>query len=165
MTLYPDIRCNCNDYCTRLRTTATDRASAPLRQHPHQAGKALFKKLIEACDVMAVPGSALSRAANGVNALLRDGSAPALDVDDVLVALGLDHRRLRAPVDDSRVRPRADDLAVYRVCARRASTVGEVADELGVPVVDAAMSLARLEQQGWLAQVEGWFEVSGSPFS
>lgn len=115
--------------------------------------------------VMAVPGSALSRAAHGVNALLRDGSAPALDVDDVLVALGLDHRRRRAPADDPRVRPRAGDVAVYRVCAQRASTVGEVADELGVSMVDAAMSLARLEQQGWLAQVEGWFEVSGSPFS
>lgn len=118
--------------------------------------------------VMAVPGSAFNRAANGVNALLRDGSAPVLDVDDVLVALGLDHTRTHPtlPFDtDHRTRPRPDDVPAYRVCAERASTVGDVAQALGRPLVDAAMSLARLEQGGWLAHVDGWFEVVGSPLS
>lgn len=115
--------------------------------------------------VMAAPGSQLTRAALGVNALLRDGSAPVLDVDDVLVVLGLDHRRASATVPDDRVPPRPGDLAAYRVLTRRAGTVGEVAEAVDVPLVEAAMSLARLEQQGWIAQVDGWFEAVGSPFS
>jgi DNA processing protein len=117
--------------------------------------------------VMAVPGSAFNRAANGVNALLRDGSAPVLDVDDVMVALGLDHTRGQGmlPFDtETRVRPRPDDLPAYRVCGERASTVGDVAAALGHPLIEVAMSLARLEQAGWLTHVDGWFEVVGSPF-
>ena len=39
--------------------------------------------------VMAVPGSLRNPAAAGANALLADGCAPVLDVDDVLTALGL----------------------------------------------------------------------------
>jgi DNA processing protein len=112
--------------------------------------------------VMAVPGSAISRAAIGVNALLRDGSAPAVDVADVMVALGLDHTRSEPGIGEQRVRPRASDMAAYRVCSVKASTVGEVAEALGHSVLEAAMSLARLEQSGWLAQVDGWFEVVGS---
>ena len=115
--------------------------------------------------VMAVPGSAISRAAIGVNALLRDGSAPAVDVGDVMVALGLDHTRATPPADDPRVRPRPADVPAYRVCSVKASTVGEVAAALDVSVVEAAMALARLEQGGWLAHVDGWFEVMGSPLA
>ena len=118
--------------------------------------------------VMAVPGSTLSRAAAGVNALLRDGSAPVVDVGDVMVALGLDHTRSTATMVDAadgRVRPRSADLAAYRVCAVKPSTVGDVAEALGSPLIEAAMALARLEQGGWLAHVDGWFEVVGSPFS
>jgi len=71
--------------------------------------------------VMAVPGSALSRAAAGVNALLRDGSAPVVDVGDVMVALGLDHSRSSAAMfdyADGRVRPRPADMPAYRVCGQ-----------------------------------------------
>lgn len=39
--------------------------------------------------VMAVPGSLRNPAAAGANALLADGCAPVLDIDDVLAALGL----------------------------------------------------------------------------
>ena len=54
-------------------------------------------------DVMAVPGSVRNRAAAGTNQLLRDGAAPVTSVDDVLVALGLDTRR----VADAGLRPPA----------------------------------------------------------
>jgi hypothetical protein len=30
-------------------------------------------------------------------------------------------------------------------------------------LVDAAMSVARLEQNGWIQQSDGWFETVGSP--
>jgi DNA processing protein len=113
--------------------------------------------------VMAVPGQTTSRASFGVNELLRDGSAPAIDVADVLVALQLDHRQTLALLTDRRVRPRAGDIPVYRVCAQQARTIGDVAIELEIGLLDAAMALARLEHAGWLAQVDGWFEVVGSP--
>lgn len=113
--------------------------------------------------VMAVPGHAASRAALGVNGLLRDGSAPAIDVTDVLVALGLDHARVSAPAADGRVPPRPSDRATLRACASRALTVGEVALATGASLVDSAMALARLEQAGWVAEVDGWFEAVGSP--
>ena len=115
--------------------------------------------------VMAVPGSTANRAALGVNGLLRDGSAPVLGVDDVLVALSLDHRRAGSMFVDQRVRPHGGDLACYRVCAARASTVGMVAEAAGRPLLEVAMSLARLEMSGWLAQSDGWFEPAGSPLS
>ncbi|MEX0846517.1 MAG: DNA-processing protein DprA [Ilumatobacteraceae bacterium] len=115
--------------------------------------------------VMAVPGSATNRAALGVNGLLRDGSAPVLGVEDVLVALSLDHRRAESLFVDQRVRPQGGDLDCYRVCDERASTVGMVAERTGRPLLDVAMSLARLELGGWLAHSDGWFERTGSPLA
>ena len=56
-------------------------------------------------EVMAVPGSVRNRAAVGTNQLLRDGAAPVTDVDDVLVALGLDTRRAGRPRYDPRPLP------------------------------------------------------------
>jgi DNA processing protein len=115
--------------------------------------------------VMAVPGSAANRAALGVNELLRDGSSPALDVDDVLVALSLDHSRTGPLFADQRVRPRFADRAVYELCRSRACTIGEVVEITGRPLIEVAMSLARLEQSGWVGQSDGWFEVIGGPLS
>ncbi|MCU1360159.1 MAG: dprA, partial [Ilumatobacteraceae bacterium] len=113
--------------------------------------------------VMAVPGHTTSRASIGVNELLRDGSAPAIDVDDVLLALRLDHGQTLALLTDHRLRPRPEDLPAYRLCSDSAHTVGDVGVQLQVPMLQAAMALARLEQSGWLMQVDGWFEAVGSP--
>jgi DNA processing protein len=115
--------------------------------------------------VMAVPGSATSRAALGVNALLRDGSPPAVDVADVLMALSIDHRRAGGETSELRPRPRRDDVGVYRACVERSSTIGELVERTGRPLVEVAMALARLEQAGWLDQVDGWFEPVGRPLS
>ncbi len=113
--------------------------------------------------VMAVPGSAANRAASGTNALLRDGSPPALDLADVLTALAIDHGRTPPMIVDQRIRPRTGDLACYRVCQAGAATIGAVAERTGLPLLEVAMALARLELGGWLAQVDGWFEVVGAP--
>jgi DNA processing protein len=114
--------------------------------------------------VMAVPGSAANRAALGTNALIREGAAPVLGVDDVLMALDLDHTRTGgATFAEQRPRPRDADLAVYRACAERPRTIGEVAECSGSDLIAAAMSLARLEQGGWLVQADGWYEACGSP--
>jgi predicted Rossmann fold nucleotide-binding protein DprA/Smf involved in DNA uptake len=113
--------------------------------------------------VMAVPGAAGNRAARGTNGLLRDGMPPVLDVADVLLALSLDHTRTTPAAFDHRIPPRPSDLATYRACVDRPQTIGEVAERHGVDLLAAAMSLARLEQTGWLAQVDGWYEAVGSP--
>jgi DNA processing protein len=113
--------------------------------------------------VMAVPGHTTSRASIGVNELLRDGSAPAIDIADILLALQLDHGQTLALMTDRRLRPRPADVPAYRLCAQQARTVGDVAEHLEMPLLEAAMTVARLEQSGWLLQVDGWFEAVGSP--
>ena len=113
--------------------------------------------------VMAVPGAARNRAALGVNELLRDGAAPVLGVDDVLLALSLDHSRTAPGRAELRAPPRAADLGIYRACAIGPATIGEIAVRAGTDLLTAAMSLARLEQHGWLVQVDGWYESVGSP--
>lgn len=115
--------------------------------------------------VMAVPGSAANRAALGANELLRDGSSPALDVDDVLVALSLDHTRVGPLFTEQRTRPRPTDRPVYDLCRERARTIGEVAEATAWPLIEVAMALARLEQSGWIGQTDGWFEAMGAPLT
>lgn len=113
--------------------------------------------------VMAVPGIASNRAALGTNGLLRDGMPPVLDVADILLALSLDHTRCTPAVYEHRAPPRPSDLATYRACREQPQTIGDIAQHHDVNLLMAAMSLARLEQTGWIAQVDGWYEAVGSP--
>lgn len=116
--------------------------------------------------VMAMPGSSLNRAARGVNELLRDGAAPALDADDVLLALQLGPRvGSSSEVAELRPRPAPADIAVYRVLERQPLTLDGVAEVSTMSMVEAAMSLARLSNAGWVASADGWFECVGSPLS
>jgi predicted Rossmann fold nucleotide-binding protein DprA/Smf involved in DNA uptake len=117
---------------------------------------------------MAVPGHVANRASLGANGLLRDGATPVLDVGDILIALALDRLPLdRLPSErlalDRRARPRADDRVVLQACSGVPRTIGEVARLADRPLLDVAMALARLEQSGWLHQVDGWYEALGSP--
>ena len=113
--------------------------------------------------VMAVPGPVDRRSAAGTNRLICDGAAPVLGVDDILIALSYQNGRSAVMAADLRSRPRGGDLAVYRVIAQDARTIDGVALALGLSLVDAAMGLARLEANGWIAQADGWFERAGSP--
>ncbi len=113
--------------------------------------------------VMAVPGHVASRASLGTNGLLRDGASPVLDVGDILVALSLDRLPFDLPVAERRPRPRADDRDVLQACSEQPLTIGDVARVVARPLLDVAMALARLEQSGWLYQVDGWYEALGSP--
>jgi DNA processing protein len=113
--------------------------------------------------VMAVPGSLGKRASLGTNSLLCDGAAPVMAIDDVLTALSLQHSRSAVLARDMRPRPRADDLPVYRLLFDDPRTIDGVVLALGLSLVDAAMSLARLESAGWIAGADGWYECVGSP--
>lgn len=113
--------------------------------------------------LMAVPGGVHNRAATGTNQLIRDGAGIVVDVTDVLVALEMDHRRSSGAPADPRPRPRGADLSVYETCAGEPRTIDGLALACSLSLVDAAMSVARLEYAGWIQQSDGWFEAVGSP--
>lgn len=113
-------------------------------------------------DVMAVPGSPRSRASAGTNQLLVDGATPVTTVDDVFVALGLDHRREGHLPFDPRTPPDPVQQRVLDVCGREPSNLDMIVSGTGLSVADAALAAARLEQSGWLAEAGGWFEPLGS---
>jgi DNA processing protein len=114
-------------------------------------------------EVLAVPGSLLNRAADGTNGLIAQGALPVLDCDDVLVALGLDHRRERPVTVDPRSPPTDADQLVLEAMGRDALTVDEVMARTGLPLADAALVLGRLEAGGWLVRAGGWFEPVPPP--
>jgi DNA processing protein len=113
--------------------------------------------------LMAVPGGLHNRAATGTNQLIRDGAGVVVDVTDVLVALAMDHGRSSGALADARPRPRGADLTVYETCAGEPRTIDGLALACSLSLVDAAMSVARLEQTGWIQESDGWFEAVGSP--
>jgi DNA processing protein len=116
-------------------------------------------------EVMAVPGSPRSRASAGTNQLLVDGVAPLTCVDDVLVALGLDHRRQGTLPFDPRRPPDELQRRVLEACEREPSNLDMIVAATGLSITDAALGAARLERSGWLAEAGGWFEPVGSRLS
>jgi DNA processing protein len=109
--------------------------------------------------VFAVPGPVQSRASLGTNRLLCDGAAPATDVTDVLIALGLDGCRAGRRRHDPRRPPSADDRAFLQACRERARSLEELAASSPRPLTDVALAVARLERDGWLRETAGWFEA------
>jgi DNA processing protein len=121
-------------------------------------------------DVMAVPGSPRTKASHGTNRLLVDGATPVTCLDDVLVALGLDHRRDLSCAGSARTAAGntadavadAVDLAVIAACSDGASTLDMLAMAIGCTVAEVALSVMRLEREGLLLDAGGWFESSRS---
>ena len=110
-------------------------------------------------DVLAVPGSLRNRAAAGTNQLIRDGAAPVTDVDDVLIALGLDTRRAGPVAYDPRPLPRRDrGRRAGRVPATIPGRSTRSSSDWTSSIAEAAMALARLERTGWVREAGGWFE-------
>jgi DNA processing protein len=108
--------------------------------------------------VMAVPGSPHSESSAGTNALISDGAATVCDAADVLVALGLDHRHRRASTD-ARTLPVGRDRRVLDELAKRPAVFDQLVAALDMPFTDVAMSLGRLEVQGWAVSNGGWWEA------
>jgi DNA processing protein len=113
--------------------------------------------LERAIEVMAVPGSVNNRAAAGTNQLIRDGATPVTDAADVLLALGLDHRRDGRGYDP-RPLPRGDEARVLERCRIDPCTLDDIVADLDMSMTEAAMTLARLERSGWVREAGGWFE-------
>jgi DNA processing protein len=112
--------------------------------------------------VMAVPGAPNDHASIGTNALLRDGCAPVTDIDDVLIALSMDHRRVTSYFDH-RTPPTDDEATVLRALVASAATADMIAMSLGVDVLHVAVCLGRLENKGWVAHERGWWEALMGP--
>jgi DNA processing protein len=113
--------------------------------------------------VMAVPGGLHNRAAAATNILLRDGAEWAVGADDVLMALSLDHRRASVAAPDPRPRPDGAELTVYESCSGQPRTIDGLALSCSLSLPEVALAVARLEQTGWIQQMDGWFEAVGSP--
>jgi DNA processing protein len=108
--------------------------------------------------VMAVPGSPHVKPSEGTNDLLRDGCAPVTCVDDVLVMLGLDTRRVGGS-HNGRLPPSARGLRILDLMENRPRTLDEIALLSGMPIVDVAVVLGTLEAMGWVAHSDGWWEA------
>jgi DNA processing protein len=110
-------------------------------------------------ELFAVPGPLQSRASVGTNRLLCDGAAPATEVADILMALGLDQRRAGRARFDSRRPPHTDDVVLIDACRRQPRCLEDLADHVGGTLVAVALAVARLEHAGWLRETGGWFEA------
>jgi DNA processing protein len=113
-------------------------------------------------EVMAVPGSPRSRASAGTNQLLVDGAGPVTSVDDVLVMLGLDHRRQGSLPFDPRPMPTELQARLLAVCRLQPCTIDMMLTDVGGSLTEVALAAARLERDGWLIEAGGWFEPAGS---
>lgn len=113
--------------------------------------------------VLAVPGSLHNRAAEGTNRLIADGATAALDTLDVLVALGLATGRSAGRAPDPRRRPSPGDRVVLDAFSGDPLTLDQVVLRSGLALVETALALGRLEADGWVVDVGGWFEPVGAP--
>jgi len=112
--------------------------------------------------VMAVPGSPRNTSSAGTNLLLQQGCAPVVSVDDVLVALGLDTRRVHPPLYDDRTSLLPEDAALACAMAGDALTLDQLVLRTRRDVVDIAFALGRMESMGWVVNNGGWWEVLGA---
>lgn len=109
-------------------------------------------------DVMAVPGSVRSRAADGVNALLVEGRAPVRSADDVLMALGLSESPRRRTHHDPRPVPSAADREVLDALGWQPASLDQLTLRTGLLLPALAGALERLRSDGWITQTGGWYE-------
>ena len=109
--------------------------------------------------VLAVPGSPRNIASIGTNLLVQQGCLPVIDAEDILVALGLDNRRANDNAFDPRAKLSPSDAHVVALMVGTPFTLDEFVIRTGVPLLEAAISLGRLEALGWVISNSGWWEV------
>ncbi len=109
--------------------------------------------------VLAVPGSPRNIASVGTNLLVQQGCLPVVGVDDILVALGLDNRRANEKSFDPRAKLSERDAHLVAVMVGSPFSLDEFVIRTSVPLLEAAISLGRLEALGWVVNNSGWWEV------
>jgi len=108
----------------------------------------------EGRDVFAVPGEITSSLSVGTNALIRQGAAPLLSVDDVLFALGIDRREAPLPSVQG---PAAALLVELQVGA---ADVDFLARRTGLAAPEVAAALVELELAGLATGADGIFRAA-----
>ena len=112
--------------------------------------------------VMAVPGPVGSPASHGANHLLREGCAPACEVDDVLTALGLE-RCTTAPLFDPRQPPEPRDDRVLAAVDWAPTGLETLLRRTGLGPGELTAALYRLLASGWTRCSNGWWERVAAP--
>lgn len=115
--------------------------------------------------VMAVPGPVGSEASEGSNQLLREGCAPACELDDVLTALGLE-RCADAPFIDPRKPPEPRDDAILAAVDWAPTSLEKLLRRTGRGPGEITAALYRLLSGGWVRCTDGWWErvaAAGGP--
>ncbi|HUR49049.1 MAG TPA: DNA-processing protein DprA [Acidimicrobiales bacterium] len=112
--------------------------------------------------VMAVPGPVGSKASEGSNQLLREGCAPACELDDVLTALGLE-RCSGAPFVDIRRRPDACDEGILAAVDWAPTSLEKLMRRTTLGPGEITAALYRLLSKGWVRCTDGWWERIAAP--
>lgn len=119
--------------------------------------------------VLAVPGSPLSLASVGSNALIRGShderrATPCLGADDVLTLLDLD--RVTSPAyADPRMQPSAEGSGLLGLIGWESWSLGRLVPHSGLGVADVTLALAELEAEGWVARSSGgWHRLATRPW-
>ena len=114
--------------------------------------------------VMAVPGPVGSRASPGANQLLREGCAPACELDDVLTSLGLERSSGDASFDRRRPPASGDDV-VLAALDWAPTGLDALMRRTGLPPGPITAALYRLLEGGWARCTDGWWERIAPPGS
>ena len=113
--------------------------------------------------VMAVPGPVGSSASDGANQLLREGCAPACELDDVLAALGLELTGAGGGQWDPRRPPDRRDEPVLAALDWSPTSLESALRRTGLGPAQVTASLYRLLEAGWVRCREGWWERVAAP--
>lgn len=109
--------------------------------------------------VLAVPGPIDSSASSGANQLLREGCSPACEVDDVLMALGLEG--FQGELIDRRPPPDPADDGTLAALDWTPLSLEVLMNRTGAPLPRLVASLLRLRDTGWAGSSDGcWFRTA-----
>ena len=106
---------------------------------------------------MVVPGPILSPASKGSNLLFRDGCPPVIDVEDVLIALGLTGAPRRS-ARERRVPPDERGQELLGIIGWQPVTFDQLASRTELTLGELAVALDDLVRARWLEQRGSWFE-------
>jgi DNA processing protein len=109
-------------------------------------------------EVFAVPGNIFRRASQGTNALIREGAAPVLSVEDILEVLNLSmvsqQRAARAVIPENQT-----ESCLLDHLSADPLHVDEISQQVGLPISEVTSALALMELKGMVRQAGGMHYV------
>jgi DNA processing protein len=109
-------------------------------------------------EVFAVPGNIFRRASQGTNALIREGAAPVLGLEDILEVLNLSmvshQQAARAIIPENQMESR-----LLEYLSADPVHVDEIGRQVALPINEVTSALALMELKGMVRQVGGMHYV------